>query len=161
MDYFKLFKIKKRSQIDYKLLTNRFYQLQHKYHPDRVIHLSQQKQKDMLKKSIIINQAYKILKNPLLRYEYLLSLYGFSLQNNTHSKHNQKFLIKQFNLSERIEKYKKNKNKINKIKLFIDSEIKKYQLQIQFELDQKQWHLAINTLYQLSFYQQKYLDINK
>ncbi|CAL4043716.1 Co-chaperone protein HscB [Buchnera aphidicola (Phyllaphis fagi)] len=164
MNYFKLFQIEQKSEVDCKLLSYRFYKLQRQFHPDHAMHLSQQKQKAMLKQSIIINQGYKILKNPFLRYQYLLSLYGFSLQNKNHLKNKKKFLMEQFNLSERFEIFQKNGYEINEfhnIKSFIHVKIKKYQLQIQSELDKKQWNLAINTLYKLSFYQKKIIDIQK
>ncbi len=79
MDYFTLFGLPARYQLDTQALSLRFQDLQRQYHPDKFASGSQAEQLAAVQQSATINQAWQTLRHPLMRAEYLLSLHGFDL----------------------------------------------------------------------------------
>ena len=71
IDFFKLFGLKKSFVLSLEELDRCYFKLQIKTHPDR--------NKDEDKTSADLNIAYRILKNPVSRAEYLLTLMGYSV----------------------------------------------------------------------------------
>lgn len=68
-DYFELFGLKREFALDEAALRQKYFALQRDHHPDRA---SPDQKLAMLQKSADINQAYQVLKDPVLRAEYLL-----------------------------------------------------------------------------------------
>jgi len=89
MDYFELFSLNRSYFIDQNLLKKTYLSLQAKYHPDKSRQekiANHQDQRNNLEKSILINEAFKVLQDDYLRAEYMLKLNGiavdeFSLKN--------------------------------------------------------------------------------
>lgn len=73
MDYFTLFGLPARYQLDTQALSLRFQDLQRQYHPDKFASGSQAEQLAAVQQSATINQAWQTLRHPLMRAEYLLS----------------------------------------------------------------------------------------
>ena len=48
-------------------------------HPDQQRHLPEEQRKKSLEEAAIVNEAYRILKDPLLRAQHLLGLHDYSL----------------------------------------------------------------------------------
>lgn len=72
MDYFTLFGLPARYQLDTRALSLRFQDLQRQYHPDKFASGSQAEQLAAVQQSATINQP-QTLRHPLMRAEYLLS----------------------------------------------------------------------------------------
>jgi molecular chaperone HscB len=68
-NYFTLFGLETSFDLDAQVLENSYYRLQQEHHPDK-----QSNGLEMAKASAHINTAYHVLKDPLLRAEYLLAL---------------------------------------------------------------------------------------
>lgn len=114
MNYFDLFSLSKKFDINNKELSKKLYQLQKKFHPDLCKTLSIRDQRNFLKKSILINQGYFILKNPLERGKYLLSLHGIEINDQDYFSCDDKdFLNKQFDLNEQIDVFSQSKTRLN------------------------------------------------
>lgn len=86
MDYFTLFGLPARYQLDTQALSLRFQDLQRQYHPDKFASGSQAEQLAAVQQSATINQAWQTLRHPLMRAEYLLSLHGFDLASEQHTR---------------------------------------------------------------------------
>jgi len=90
--------------INLRALRSEFLQLQAKSHPD--LHASSQKnQADAT--SAHINEAYKTLQSPLLRAQYLLSLRGMEVAEETAKIDDPEFLMEVMEVRERIEDVEK------------------------------------------------------
>lgn len=74
MNYFELLDLDKKYNIDIALLEKQYLSKQTLYHPDRVQDVSIKR--EYLEKSMLLNEAYKCLKDDYLRAEYLLILSG-------------------------------------------------------------------------------------
>ncbi|MBA8666887.1 Fe-S protein assembly co-chaperone HscB [Holosporaceae bacterium 'Namur'] len=79
LSYFDVFQLSENYNIDIKQLDIKLFELQKCFHPDKFINKSLREQNISLNNSALINQAYKVLKTPLLRAEYLLKLKGFDI----------------------------------------------------------------------------------
>ncbi|QCI19108.1 Fe-S protein assembly co-chaperone HscB [Buchnera aphidicola] len=155
MDYFTLFKLPKQFNINKDLLNKNFYKLQLKFHPDLFINDSVSKKKQVLEKSIEINNGYKILEDSLSRSIYLLSLNGIKINQENLLSENQCFLKKYFFLYEEMEILKKkNNSKINYFNDFlkkIENEIKNCENKINNNFYNKHWNKIIDEISQLFF----------
>jgi molecular chaperone HscB len=75
-DYFAVFGLPRKLVVDLSLLEQKFLQLSWKLHPDNFVNASEQEQELSLKKSSELNDAYRALRDPLARVEYLLQIEG-------------------------------------------------------------------------------------
>ena len=75
-DYFHVFGLERAFQIDLEALENTFHRLSRKLHPDRFARATEQEREWSLADTALLNDAYRTLKDPLHRTEYLLKLEG-------------------------------------------------------------------------------------
>jgi molecular chaperone HscB len=73
-DHFQVFDLPRRLQVDGAELQRRFYALSRRYHPDFHQGAAPEDQARMLEASARLNAAYRILRDPLARVEYLVRL---------------------------------------------------------------------------------------
>jgi molecular chaperone HscB len=74
MDYFEVFGLPRRLAIDAADLQRRFYELSRRYHPDFHAGAPPEAQARALEDSARLNAAYRALRDPLARIEYLVRL---------------------------------------------------------------------------------------
>jgi len=75
-DYFFVFGLEHRLNIDLDALEQEFHRLSRKLHPDRFVRASETEKQWSLADTALLNDAYRTLKDPLRRTEYLLKLEG-------------------------------------------------------------------------------------
>ena len=75
-DYFSFFGIPRRMQIDTADLERRFRLLSRQFHPDYFYHSEPSERLASLERSSYLNDAYRTLKQPISRIEYLLEREG-------------------------------------------------------------------------------------
>ena len=78
-NYFEVFALPRKLQLDTKALEQAFYAQSRACHPDRFASASPEKQAWALEQTALLNDAYRTLKHPLTRTEYLLKLEGVAL----------------------------------------------------------------------------------
>jgi molecular chaperone HscB len=82
-DFFSFFGLPRKLDIDVPALEREFYRLSRKLHPDLYARASGQEQEWSLEKSSQLNDAYRTLKDPILRTQYLLGLEGVQLEEQS------------------------------------------------------------------------------
>ncbi len=82
-DYFTVFSLPRHLQIDTKALESAFYAQSRKLHPDRFASKPVAEQEAALADSSRLNDAYRTLKDPILRTQYLLTLEGVELEEQS------------------------------------------------------------------------------
>ncbi|MGC8548114.1 MAG: Fe-S protein assembly co-chaperone HscB [Acidobacteriaceae bacterium] len=75
-DYFAVFGLPRKLTLDTSALERSFYKLSRKLHPDLYARASAGEQQWSLDQTSLLNDAYRTLKNPVSRTEYLLKLEG-------------------------------------------------------------------------------------
>jgi molecular chaperone HscB len=83
VDYFTFFGLPRKLQIDVAALEKDFYRLSRKLHPDVVAQGSRMEQEWSLQQSSLLNDAYRTLKDPVRRTEYLLRIEGVELEEQS------------------------------------------------------------------------------
>ena len=83
MTYFDVFSLPPKLAIDTVALEKQFYTLSRKLHPDRFAGRPPAEQEAALERSSMLNDAYRTLKDPILRTQYLLKLEGVELEEQS------------------------------------------------------------------------------
>ena len=78
-DYFQFFGLERKLFVDLSDLQTRFYDLSRKLHPDRFTRKPEKERANSLEASSILNDAYRVLREPVARAEYLLKQEGFDI----------------------------------------------------------------------------------
>jgi molecular chaperone HscB len=83
VDYFTSFALPRKLNLDVAALEKDFYLLSRKLHPDVVAQGSRMEQEWSLQQSSLLNDAYRTLKDPVRRTEYLLRIEGVELEEQS------------------------------------------------------------------------------
>ena len=83
MDWFAVFELPRRLQLDVPALERAFYAKSRRLHPDRFAAKPAEEQEEALKKSSELNDAYRTLKDPIARTQHLLGLEGIELEEQS------------------------------------------------------------------------------
>jgi molecular chaperone HscB len=84
-NHFELFGLPERFRFDPALLDRAYHALQGEVHPDRHAAASATEQRIALQSSARVNEAYRALKDPVARAQYLLSLHGVDAFDETNT----------------------------------------------------------------------------
>jgi molecular chaperone HscB len=82
-DFFSFFGLPRKLELDEEKLEREFYTLSRKLHPDVYSRASEREQQWSLEKTSQLNDAYRTLKDPISRTEYLLMLEGIQLEEQS------------------------------------------------------------------------------
>lgn len=74
MDYFEVFGLPRRLQLDEAALRRRFYELARAHHPDFHQHAGPETRARTEATAALVNTAYRALRDPVVRIEYLVRL---------------------------------------------------------------------------------------
>lgn len=105
-DYFELLGLARRWQVDRNLLERNYLERSREAHPDAFVGKGAAAQRAAVELSSRINTAYRVLRDPILRAEYLVKQGGIDLDSND-PQHgaptpSQAFLIQMIELRERL-----------------------------------------------------------
>ena len=81
--YFELFELPRRLHVDTAALEKAFYAQSRRLHPDRFAARPAAEQESALAASSALNDAYRTLKDPIARTQYLLTLEGVELEEQS------------------------------------------------------------------------------
>jgi molecular chaperone HscB len=80
-DYFSFLGLSRKLNLNLNDLEQRFRGLSRQFHPDYFFNASPAERRASLERSSYLNDAYRTLKNPVTRLEYLLQLAGFAARS--------------------------------------------------------------------------------
>ncbi len=83
VDYFTFFGLPRQLNLDVSALEKDFYELSRKLHPDLNAREGSLEQEWSLQQSSLLNDAYRTLKDPIKRTQYLLQLEGVELEEQS------------------------------------------------------------------------------
>ncbi len=105
-DFFRLFKLPTRFQIDSTALEQAYRALQERVHPDKFSHLPEAERRLSMQWATRVNEGYQTLHSPLNRARYLLSLHGVDTQEDSNTSMPVDFLMQQMEWREALEETK-------------------------------------------------------
>jgi molecular chaperone HscB len=82
-DYFGFFGLPRKLNVDTAALEREMYTLSRRLHPDLYVRATPQEQQWSLEQSSKLNDAYRTLRDPIARTEYLLKLEGVQLEEQS------------------------------------------------------------------------------
>ena len=108
-NYFGIFGLPQKLDLDVLALEKQFYRYSRKLHPDLHARASQQEQEWSLAQASLLNDAYRTLKNPLERTRYLLKLEGVQFEEARGSKVPADLLEEVFELNMQLEELRQHR----------------------------------------------------
>jgi molecular chaperone HscB len=100
MDYFEVFSLPRALGIDFATLEKTFHELSRTYHPDYFTTAPEADKTRALRMTALLNDAYRTLRHPVRRVEYLVEIEGFKPDG---SKVPKSLLMEVFEINEQLE----------------------------------------------------------
>jgi molecular chaperone HscB len=101
-NHFELFGLPPIYPVDMEQLSERFRALQQTLHPDRFAGAGERERRLSMQASTRVNEAYRVLKDPLERARYLLSLHAEGSGDDMETTKDTVFLVEQMELREAL-----------------------------------------------------------
>src|SRR5437879_5375681 len=109
VDYFTLFEMPRKLWIEMTGLEQKFLQLSWKLHPDNFVNATETERELSLKRSSELNDAYRTLRDPVGRVEYLLGIEGARKEGEHKQQAPPELLEEVFELNESLEELREAK----------------------------------------------------
>jgi molecular chaperone HscB len=102
-DHFAFFELPRKLTIDPALLEEQFHKLSWKLHPDNFVRASEEERNLSLDRSSQLNDAYRTLREPIARIEYLLLRLGLRKEGTSQQQAPPELLEEVFELNESLD----------------------------------------------------------
>jgi molecular chaperone HscB len=109
-DYFALFEMPRKLWIDMNSLEQKFLQLSWKLHPDNFVNATETERELSLKRSSELNDAYRTLRDPVSRVEYLLGIEDMRKEGEHKQQAPPELLEEVFELNESLDELREAKS---------------------------------------------------
>ncbi len=109
VDYFALFEMPRKLWIEMGGLEKKFLQLSWKLHPDNFVNATERERELSLEKSSQLNDAYRVLRDPIARVEYLLGIEGMRKEGERKQQAPPELLEEVFELNESLDELREAK----------------------------------------------------
>ena len=102
-DFFAFFALSRKLALDSAALEEQFHKLSWKLHPDNFVRASEEERNLSLARSSQLNDAYRTLRDPIARVEYLLLRLGLRKEGTTKQQAPPELLEEIFELNESLD----------------------------------------------------------
>jgi len=109
-DHFAVFGLPRKLWLEMSLLEQKFLQLSWKLHPDNFVNASESERELSLKRSSELNDAYRVLRDPVTRVEYLLEIEGERKEGEKKQQAPPELLEEVFELNESLDELRETKS---------------------------------------------------
>jgi molecular chaperone HscB len=152
-NYFTLFGLPRKLWIEMSALEQKFLQLSWKLHPDKFVNASQDEQELSLKRSSELNDAYRVLRDPVGRVEYLLEIEGMRKEGEHKQQAPPELLEEVFELNESLDELREAKSfgaDLSSLNSRLESAEKNFQAKLeevdaQLQQTARQWDAAVDV----------------
>src|SRR5689334_23057077 len=152
-DYFGIFGVPHKLWIEMGSLEKKFLELSWKLHPDRFVNTGASEQEIALRRSSELNDAYRVLREPVARVEYLLQVEGMRKEGEHKQQAPPELLEEVFELNESLDELREARASgadVGSLKSRLQAEEKNFQDKLS-EVDThlqetaKQWDAAVDA----------------
>ena len=152
-DHFLLFGLPRKLWVEMSALEKKFLELSWKLHPDKFVNASAAEQELSLKGSSELNDAYRVLRDPVARVEYLLEIEGMRKEGEHKQKAPPELLEEVFELNESLDELREAKASganLGSLKSRLEAAEKNFQQKLdevdaQLQEAARQWDAAIDA----------------
>ena len=153
VDYFAIFGLPRKLWIEMSALEQRFLQMSWKLHPDNFINASAEERGLSLKRSSELNDAYRTLRDPVARVEYLLAIEGERKEGEKKQQVPPEMLEEVFELNESLDELREAKaagEDVAELKASLESAEKNFQEKLgevdeQLQAAAREWDAALEA----------------
>ena len=153
LDHFALFDLPRKLWIEMAGLEQKFLQLSWKLHPDNFVNAPADEQERSLKRSSEVNDAYRVLRDPVARVEYLLEIEGARKEGEHKQQAPPELLEEVFELNESLDELREAKESgadLAVLKSRLESAEKSFQEKLgevdeQLQVAAQQWDAALDA----------------
>lgn len=153
IDYFTLFEMPRQLWIEMSGLEKKFLQLSWKLHPDNFVNATEQERELSLKRSSELNDAYRTLRDPIARVEYLLAIEGERKEGEKKQQAPPELLEEVFELNESLDELREAKAEggdLTSLKENLESAEKSFQEKLkevdeQLQTTAREWDAALKS----------------
>jgi molecular chaperone HscB len=151
VDYFALFEMPRKLWIEMRGLEQKFLQLSWKLHPDNFVNATETERDLSLKRSSELNDAYRTLRDPVGRVEYLLGIEGARKEGEHKQQAPPELLEEVFELNESLDELREAKasgGDLAALKSRLESAEKNFQKKLgevdaQLQVAAREWDAAL------------------
>jgi molecular chaperone HscB len=152
-DHFSLFSLPRKLWIEMSSLDQKFLQLSWKLHPDNFVRATADEQEHALKQSSQLNDAYRVLRDPVARVEYLLEIEGTRKEGEHKQQAPPELLEEVFELNESLDELRDAKSSggdLASLKSKLEADQRNFQEKLgevdsELQTAGKQWDAAIDA----------------
>ena len=152
-DYFAIFGLQRKLWIEMVELEQKFLQMSWKLHPDNFVNASEQERELSLKRSSELNDAYRTLRDPIARVEYLLAIEGERKEGEKKQLAPPELLEEVFELNESLDELREGKvsgEDLSGLKARLESAEKNFQAKLgevdaQLQCTAREWDAALQS----------------
>jgi len=152
-DYFAVFGLPRKLWLEMSVLEQKFLQLSWKLHPDNFVNASESERELSLRRSSELNDAYRVLRDPVARVEYLLEIEGERKEGEKKQQAPPELLEEVFELNESLDELREAKDaggEVNDLKRHLNSAEKNFQekldeLDAQLQSVARAWDAALEA----------------
>jgi molecular chaperone HscB len=153
VDYFELFEMPRKLWVEMSALEKKFLELSWKLHPDKFVNASAEEQELSLQRSSELNDAYRVLRDPVARVEYLLELEGTRKEGEHKQQAPPELLEEVFELNESLDELREAKSSrgdLSSLKARLESAENNFQeklgeIDAQLQEAAHQWDAALDA----------------
>lgn len=150
-NFFEIFSLPQNFSLDLDALEKKYLQFQQEFHPDNASSAD-------LEQSILVNDAYKILSNPISRASYILRLNGIDIENDSHApKPDMATLAEILELQEKVAEIAP--DEIENLRKELNSNIKSLLLEVAQSLEGKDFKTAAQILIRVKYFDKTLRDL--
>ena len=151
-DYFALFGMPRKLWIEMNVLEQKFLQMSWKLHPDNFVNASEEERDLSLKRSSELNDAYRTLRDPVARVEYLLAIEGERKEGEKKQQAPPELLEEVFELNESLDELREAKavgEDLAELKARLESAEKNFheklgEVDAQLQAAAREWDAALD-----------------
>jgi molecular chaperone HscB len=161
-NHFQLFGLPERFRLDAAALDRAYQELQSEVHPDRYATAGETEQRLALQASARVNEAYRSLKDPVARAQYLLSLHGVNAADETDTRLPLDFLERQLERREAASDAADSGDIVGLERILdeVHAEVRALEASVGSLLDEKAWESARGPVRELRFVTKVVSDID-
>ncbi|HEX2651875.1 MAG TPA: Fe-S protein assembly co-chaperone HscB [Burkholderiales bacterium] len=149
--HFELFGLPAQFALDLERLDRGYRDIQAKVHPDRFAHAGDAERRASMQMTTRVNEAYRVLKDPLQRAIHLLELNGVDVAFETDTAMPKEFLMRQMEMRERLEEAKSSAA-LASILEDLNREKKEIEQQLTVQFDARDFQGARTLVRKLMFF---------
>jgi molecular chaperone HscB len=150
-DFFALFGMPRKLWIEMNALEQKFLQLSWKLHPDNFVNATETERELSLKRSSELNDAYRVLRDPVARVEYLLGIENMRKEGEHKQQAPPELLEEVFELNESLDELREAKSAdLTVLKARLESAEKNFgeklaEVDAQLQATAREWDVAVDA----------------